>query len=78
MVSGVCSARRDHCGSRAELLVAAIVERKLGQMLQGAKAAGQITHFHRGQHFVPNENNIVRLDEIGISPKLSMGAQSRP
>lgn len=55
-------------------------ERKLGEMLAAAKAAGQITHAHDPRHkpkpVVPNENNrSFTLEEAGISRKLSSRAQ---
>jgi hypothetical protein len=55
-------------------------ERKLGEMLKAAKAAGQITHAHDPRHkpkpVIPDENNrSITLEEAGISPKLSSRAQ---
>jgi hypothetical protein len=65
-------------GKDAELKIAEYIlraERKLGQMLQAAKAAGQITHHVRGQHVIGSDDNIVRLKEVGISLDLSSRAQ---
>jgi len=54
-------------------------ERKLGKVLQDAKAAGQITHAHGNRYkkkVVPDENNLTfTLEEAGISRKLSSLAQ---
>jgi hypothetical protein len=48
-------------------------QRKLGQILQAAKAAGEITHHVRGD-VVEHNDNIVRLNETGISRDLSSRA----
>jgi hypothetical protein len=53
-------------------------ERKLGEILQAAKAAGQITHDHgnRYKKVVPEENNLqFTLEQAGINRKLSSRAQ---
>ena len=51
-------------------------ERKLGQILQAAKAAGQITHSHGNQWVVDGDDNAkVKLSEAGISRDLSSRAQ---
>jgi hypothetical protein len=62
----------------AEYIVRA--ERKLGEMLKAAKAAGQITKAHnpkkKPKHDVPDENIIpFTLEEAGIDRKLSSRAQ---
>ena len=62
----------------AEYVVRA--ERKLGEMLIDAKAAGQITHAHDPRHkpkpVVPDENNrSFTLAEAGIDRKLSSRSQ---
>jgi hypothetical protein len=59
----------------AEYIVRA--ERKLGEMLVAAKAAGQITHNHGGpkKSVIPNGNNTFTLTEAGIDAKLSSRAQ---
>jgi hypothetical protein len=52
-------------------------ERKLGEMLTAAKAAGQITRQHHfAKNDVPKQNNdIFTLDQAGIDRKLSSKAQ---
>jgi hypothetical protein len=57
-----------------------LAERKLGEMLQAAKAAGRITHNHDDKrhpnHVVPNKNNVkTTLEKEGIDRKLSSRAQ---
>lgn len=66
-------------GKEAELKITEYIiraERKLGEMLQAAKAAGQITHAHKGDNLVVDSNdNKVTLEQIGISRDLSSRAQ---
>lgn len=50
-------------------------ERKLGEILRAAKAAGQVTHHVRGDVVDNNDNIIVRLSDAGISRDLSSRAQ---
>lgn len=62
----------------AEYIVRA--ERKLGEILRAAKAAGQITHAHDPRHkskpvVAGNDNRVVTLADAGISRDLSSRAQ---
>jgi len=64
----------------AELKIAEYMirtERKLGELLLAAKAIGQITHAHGNQYkrVILSGNNPLKLNEIGITPKLSMRSQ---
>jgi hypothetical protein len=69
-------------GKEIELKLAEYVvwaERKLGEMLKAAKAAGQITHFHGNRHtkkvINDDDNLVVPLSDAGISPNLSSRVQ---
>jgi hypothetical protein len=53
-----------------ELILIICAERLVGEMLIAAKAAGQITHAHKGL-VVEGEDNKVKLNNVGISRDLS-------
>jgi hypothetical protein len=60
----------------AEYIIKA--ECRLGEMLQAAKAAGQITHAHDPRHkpvVLDADNRVTTLSEVGISRNLSSRAQ---
>jgi hypothetical protein len=73
-------ARQTKAGKAIELKVSEYIvraERKLGEMLRAAKAAGQITTQHtRSKRVIPvDDNSPIKLSDVGISLNLSSRAQ---